>query len=93
VYKYGEENKTVHLKTIKIIFINFIIKAMCAWNPYNALAELQFSAEHFLKATALDYAIRKVKENQWRSIFNETRWFLVFANCVNLLGENKHYKE
>jgi hypothetical protein len=37
---------------------------------------------------ALEYAIRKVQENQLRQKLNRTHQFLAYADDVNLLGDN-----
>jgi hypothetical protein len=37
---------------------------------------------------ALEYAIRKVQDNQVGLKLNGTHQLLAYANCVNLLGDN-----
>jgi hypothetical protein len=41
---------------------------------------------------ALEYAIRKIQENQVELKWNEKQQLLVYADIVNLLGE-RHHKE
>jgi hypothetical protein len=41
-----------------------------------------------LRTTALEYAIRKVQENQVGLKFDGTHWLLVYADEVNLLEDN-----
>jgi retron-type reverse transcriptase len=42
---------------------------------------------------ALEYAIRKLQENQVRLKLNGTHQFLAYADDMNLLGDNRYYKE
>jgi hypothetical protein len=42
---------------------------------------------------ALEYAIRKAQENQVKLKFTETHQLLLYADDVNLLGDNRHHKE
>jgi hypothetical protein len=42
---------------------------------------------------ALEYAIRKVQESQVGLKLNGTRQLLANADGVNLLGDNRYYKE
>jgi hypothetical protein len=52
----------------------------------NALSPLLFDF-------ALEYAIKKVKENQVRLKLNGTHWIMAYADDVNLLGDNRYYKQ
>jgi hypothetical protein len=42
---------------------------------------------------ALQYANRKVQENQVGLKLNETHQLLVYVDDVNLMGDNRHHKE
>jgi hypothetical protein len=41
---------------------------------------------------AVVYAIRKVQENQVELKLNETHQLMIYADDVNLLGDNRYYK-
>jgi hypothetical protein len=43
--------------------------------------------------SALEYAIRKLRENQVRLKLNGTNQLLTYAYDVNLLGDNRYYKQ
>jgi hypothetical protein len=67
------------VRIVKYLFHNFPIQN--GLNPGDALSPLLFNFD-------LEYTIRKVQENQVRLKLNRTHQLLVYADDVNLLGDN-----
>jgi hypothetical protein len=53
----------------------------------------EYALSPLLSNFALEYAIRKVRENQVGPKLNGTHQLLAYADDVNLLGDNRIYKE
>jgi hypothetical protein len=75
--------QTVQSIQVNICAIAFLSKWFKTWSCFNAMT-FNF---------ALEYVILKVKESQVGMGLNGTHQLLVYTDDVNLLGDNRHYKE